>query len=70
MMKGSDSRKANSMNGKRKTNPRKDSYLSGASTSTAANGSSSDQLNSSSEDGSGTRMKECSNYTKIMHDRW
>lgn len=75
-MRGSD-KKSGSMNGKRKINhPRKDSYLS--STSTAANGSSSDQLNSSSEDGSGARMKECSglkvmkhgNFTKVMHDRW
>lgn len=53
-------------NGNKLKVPRKDSYLSAASKSTA-NGSS-DHM--SSEDGSANRQKETSNYTKTMHDRW
>lgn len=56
----------NEENGNRLKVPRKDSYLSAASKSTA-NGSS-DQL--SSEDGSANRIKEASNFTKVMHERW
>ena len=68
-MEGSTRAKTTSFNeeiGNRLKVPRKDSYLSAASKSTA-NGSS-DQL--SSEDGSANRVKEASNFTKIMHDRW